>query len=235
MNHIRNNFLNALAATTRLDFREMFEADPLPLNPAWIVLVHALLGLAYALIAILLNWLLSAHFLAALASTIAISFLHTNLTSGKELSLPNTLRKALFPAFGAPENPAADLLTSLLLPLLLLCLLFQGGAIWLPAILALGATLGAELAHPDSQSFSLKEGASWLTAAIATLLCVVFPFLGNRQLLQHQFLLAALLFGIIVLLLPWMKHLPNRPASFAANSLLARFVILILILLFLAF
>lgn len=235
MNHIRNNFLNALAATTRLDFREMFEADPLPLNPAWIVLIHALLGLAYALIALLLGWLLSAPFLASLASTVAISFLHTNLTSGKELHLPNMLRKALFPALGAPENPAADLLASLLPPLLLLCLLCQGGAIWLPAILALGATSGAELTHPDSQPFSLKEGASWLTAAIATLLCVVFPFLGNRPALQHQFLLTALLFGIIVLLLPWMKHLPNRPASFAANCLLARSAILILILLFLAF
>ncbi|GEM_PF-4813488 len=228
MNEIRIAFLRALAQITRLDFLK--ESPRQPFAYFWLVVVRACLGVAYAFVAAFLFWLLRSPILAGILATIALLVLHHYLTSTPEATAPTQFRKALFPG----ENPTADLLANLVVPLLLMLFILGGHAFWLPAILALGTAAGIQFTHnamtaADSQQHS-TDRKSWIAAVIALAVFALLPCCGNSDALRAAFLRAFFLLAGMFFGTQWLASSKLKTTSFHANCLLGTAMALLLAL-----
>ena len=236
MNAIKENFLKALADTIRLDcvqgLAKDSKAQP---TAAWHTLVRALLGVVYLLVALLCHFLFQNALTCALLCTVVLLLLHLLLTGGQEKSLPGMIQKLLRSGQNAQAPSAgSELFAQLLLPILLFLLLLNHGELWLPAILALGAAFGAELALEKSENrkTGLRQLRCWLLGAIAAIVLPVLPALGCADAVRAVLLRGILLTVIPMLLLPWVRQFLPAKAPFLVGNFLG--VALMLALAFLA-
>ncbi len=224
MNAMKENFLKALADTIWLDCVQRLakdsQAQP---SAAWHTLVRALLGVAYLLVALLCHFLFQNALTCALLCTVVLFLLHLLLSGGQEKALPGLLQKLLrSPQNAQAPSAGSDLLAQMLLPILLFLLLLNHGEIWLPAILALGAAFGAELAQEKSENRKdgLRQLRCWLLGAIAAIVLPVFPALGCAAAVRAVLLRGILLTVIPMLLLPWVRQfLPAKVPFLVGNFL----------------
>ena len=233
MNQLLNDFLLALAQTTRFDYRALSPETAAPASPhRWPqVVVRALMGAVYLLIAALLARLISQPVAATLLAAAAIYALHYWLTAGREARMPLLFLRnwATEPALDGPDT--LGIFLQCLPALLLLALLFLDCALWLPAILAIGTAAGRDLARPASQHALAFDWAAWLAAFVVLFLTLICPYLGNELLRGVATRYALVVFLIAFLLTPWLRQLPRRPTGFTANSFLAGVVVTLMVLL----
>lgn len=233
MNQLLYDFLQALAQTTRFNFLPT-DAEPAAPAPRWMhTLIRALMGLIYLLIAALLQRLLSQPVAAVVLAAIAILALHHWLTAGREAQLPRSLQLAWMPETVNPDSPGPLAIFLQCLPaLLLLALLGLHAAAWLPAILALGAAGGRELARRTTPAATPKyDWWCWLVAAVTVFLTVICPSLANDAMRPFATRSALLVLLMTFLLMPWLRMLPRRPVGFQANSFLVSTIVTLMVLL----
>lgn len=232
MNAMKNNFLKALADTIRLDCVQSLaknsEARP---SAAWHTLVRALLGVAYLLVALLCRFLFQDTLTCVLLGTVVLLLLHLLLTGGQEKALPGMVQTILRSGQNAPAPSAgSDLLARFLLPVLLFLLLLNHGEIWLPAILALAAAFGAELAQEkgENDKTTLRQIRCWLLGAAAAIILPILPALGCADAVRAVLLRGILLLVIPMLLLPWVRRFLPAKAPFLVGNFLGMTLLLAL-------
>ena len=215
----------ALARATRFNLLKEDLSRPAarPVSRLWLVAIRALMGLAYGLLASLLMMLVRNHAAGALIATAAVLALHCHLTDCRE----NGVAIALLP----PDADSTQrLIVRAMPPLLLFLLLLWGTPAWIVPVLALGAAASVELNHPAASEMPRELGA-WALAAAASLLAMVLPVLNSPQARQHR-CLATLTVSILVLLLtPWLRRIPRRPAGFSAAAFIGEMTALVLAIL----
>lgn len=218
MNDIRLSFLRALALSTRFDFLQ--ESPRQRPKAFWLVLVRALQGLAYAIIAAFISWLLRSPLLAAFLGTVAILLAHCFIAGPQDFSLPVTVRRALIPG----DNPTWDLLANLLLPLLIFLAIHSEIISWLPAILASGTTAGMEFYAKEGDApqkgLFLQNYPCWLVATATFLLFAVLPCLGNDDCARVALLRGFFLVAGLFILMPALKHTQLKAIPRQASCLL---------------
>ena len=234
MNQLLNDFLQALAQITRFNFlSEEIEPSQDTSRSRWMhVLIRALMGVAYLLIAALLSLLFHQPVAAAILSTLAILALHYWLTAGRETRLPRLFQQAWLPDTMATDAPGALTLFIQCLPaLLLLALLCLHSAIWLPAILAFGTAGGRDLARKTTAGTPKFDWGCWLVATVTLFLTVVCASLCNADLRTFAIRSALLVLVLTFLMTPWLRLIPRRPTGFLANSFLVSTVVTLMVLL----
>ena len=232
MNYLINNFLQALAQTTRFNFLSEDMENATPASSRWMhVLIRAIMGLVYFLIAALFSRLFRQPAAAVVLSAIAILALHHWLTAGRESRLPRLFQQAWLPnTVGSDGTSALSLLFQCLPALLLVALLCLRSAIWLPAILALGAAGGRELSRKATADLKLDWGC-WLVALATIFLTIICPCLGSATLCSLATHSTLQILTITFLSIFCGRLLPRRPAGFLANSFLVSIVVTLMVLL----
>ena len=232
VNQLINNFLQALAQTTRFNFLPEDMEGTTPIASRWMhVLIRAMMGVVYFLIAALLSRLFRQPVAAIVLSTVAILALHHWLTAGRESNLPKLFQQAWLPSTVETDGPNAMSLFFQCLPaLLLLALLCLHSAIWLPSILALGAAGGRELARKTTADLKLDWGC-WLVALATIFLTIICPCLGNATLCSLATHGALQIATITFLSIFCGRLLPRRPTGFLANSFFVSTVVTLMVLL----
>lgn len=216
MNNFNESLFKALAQTTRFNFSD--ENSSTAVSAAWLVAVRALLGVAYAVIAQLILWLVKVHAVGLILSTIVLFALHAWITAGREMQLPATIRKRVFPNLNRDENPSVDLLCNIIPVALTFLLLLCHGTMWIPAIMAIGTAAAAEISgQQPMQNFSIRQPKAWLVAALFVLVFLLLPCLSVREIFQAVFLRSIFLFAMAMLLLPWFRQMKTRSVNFTLN------------------
>ncbi len=234
MNQLITNFLQELARTTRFNFlgedADVTTQDA-PRSRWMQVLIRAVLGVAYLIIALLMGCVFSQPVAAVLLAAAVILALHFWITAGRECRLMRNFQQAWLPETLEENGPnALTLLFQCLPALLLLALLGLRAAIWLPTILALGAAGGRELAR-KTNGITNCDWLAWLVALVTMLLTLVCPCLGDALMRPIAIRSTLLVLILTFLLIPWLRLLPKRPAGFLANSLLVSAVVTVMVLL----
>lgn len=224
-------FLSSLARCTRFN-PQNFSGDQLrklPLCPGWNTFLRGLLGELYALTGGLTMLLVRNPLIGAVAATAAILLVHAWLTAGRENRLPLQFGKLLFPHATPDELRLREQLIPAAVPLLLFLLVYSGGAYWLGAIFAFAAAGAGTLSTPPR---SHEEGTSvladsgktgWAVAVLFSFVTMALFFIASP--VRHLHFVHALVFSaFMVLITPWLRHVPGRPAGFTANCLLCEVV-----------
>jgi hypothetical protein len=232
VNQLINNFLQALAQTTRFNFLPEDMEGTTPSASRWMhVLIRAMMGVVYLLIAALLSRLFRQPVAAIVLSTVAILALHHWLTAGRESHLPKLFQQAWLPSTVETDgHDALSLFFQCLPALLLLALLCLRSAIWLPSILALGAAGGRELARKTTAGLKLDWGC-WLVALATIFLTIICPCLGSATLCSLATHSALQILTITFLSIFCGRLLPRRPTGFLANSFFVSTVVTLMVLL----
>ncbi|MBO4619809.1 MAG: hypothetical protein J5654_06825 [Victivallales bacterium] len=232
MNQLINNFLQALAQTTRFNFLPEDTEGATPASSRWMhVLIRAMMGVVYFLIAALLSHIFRQPAAAVVLSTVTILALHHWLTAGRESHLPKLFQQAWLPSTIKTDTlDALSLFFQCLPALLLLALLCLHSAIWLPSILALGAAGGRELARKTTADLKLDWGC-WLVALATIFLTIICPCLGSATLCSLATHSTLQILTITFLSIFCGRLLPRRPAGFLANSFFISMVVTLMVLL----
>ena len=224
MNDFNENLLKALAQTTR--FKLTDETSSASASAAWLVAIRSLMGVAYALLASLIMWLIKVPAAGLILAAIALFALHSWLTAGREMKVPSSLCRRLFPNAMKDENPSMDLLCNIVPFVLTLLLMICMGTMWIPAIMAIGTAAAAELSvQQTAQNFSFRHPKAWLVAAIFIVVFQLLPCIFSRTLFQAVFLRAAVLFAMTMLIVPWFRQLKARSTNFTTNCVFMSIVL----------
>ena len=225
MNPILTSFLKALGKCTRIQALPPGRDDNSPVPFFWQTAVYAFLGLLHLVVALLCRALFRTNLAASALGTAAILLLHLYLTRCGYPDMASLFRRRFGQGVGGPSP--ADLPAQCLLPAGLFLLLHCGGACWLPAILALGATLGAELSSlPRKEDYPERGG--WFLGGGALLLFTVLPALFSPGAGNMPFLRALLFLLILLFLAPRLQKYRTTPRDYPANRLLATAGVLLL-------
>ncbi len=231
MHQLKEEFLRALSQCTRFDLLPTDQPrNATPVRRIWLVGLRSAMGLTYGLIAWLVMTLVVNHLGGAILATAAILALHSYLTAGKDNRL---ILRFLSPAPASDAAAVAQQVLALAVPpVMIFLLIFWNSAEWLLPAFALGTAAGGEICLNRSASpgHLPAELNAWALAAILTIVSLVLPNLAaaTRHLAFTQALLVVL---FMILVVPWLKRLPGRPAGFTAGCFLGELTVILFALL----
>ena len=236
---MKNNLLLAISQLTRFNLAAGSGAKDCP--PVMLVAVRLLLGIIYALAALLILWIVKQPLVGAILATLAVSALRGFLTNWRDRLLPLRLAGLFFPSLKTvARDPvehqfqmAALNWVMLARPLGLFFLLLCGCWYWLVPVAGLAAAFAEELCAPEDA----KQGGDWRPWALAVGVSLLFFLLASKvSAVFANHLLTGLFVCIITwLLASWLKRRMTPLCERALATYCGELVVIIMLLLGIAF
>ncbi len=203
---MRNKFLLAVSQLTRFHLLEDQAQKTTASEPYLLVAVRLLLGIAYALTALVVMWIVKHQLIGAILATLAVTSVRGFLTAWRDKLMSLRLACLFFPTLRTTaKNPIEQQFQSATLnwvmlarPLGVFFLLLSGYWYWLVPVAGLGAAFAEDIVAPTLEDNKGEDWRSWGLAAGVSLLFFLLASKLSAAYTNH------LLTGLFVCIIAWL-------------------------------